>query len=103
MIVSSIVNHNGAALTFGLITAVAVLCLMVATAVSSTTPSEASAPSSSGGEALEATAADVEERVQHLLAAGVDEGRLRDAIRLAVRLGREQAETARRAGQRTGR
>jgi hypothetical protein len=33
MIVSSILNHNGAAITFGLITAAAVLCSMVATAV----------------------------------------------------------------------
>jgi hypothetical protein len=33
MIVSSVLNHNGAAITFGLITAAAVLCSMVATAV----------------------------------------------------------------------
>ncbi len=33
MIVSSILNHNGAAITFGLVTATAVLCSMVATAV----------------------------------------------------------------------
>jgi hypothetical protein len=33
MIVSSVLNHNGAAITFGLLTAAAVLCSMVATAV----------------------------------------------------------------------
>lgn len=33
MIAGSIADNNGVALTFGLVTAVAVLCLMVATAV----------------------------------------------------------------------
>ena len=33
MIVTSALNHNGAAITFGIVTAVAILCSMVATSV----------------------------------------------------------------------
>ncbi len=37
MIVTSILNHNGAAVTFGLVTAVAILCSMVAKSVATST------------------------------------------------------------------
>ncbi len=37
MIVTSILNHNGAAVTFGLVSAVAVVCAMVAKAVAADT------------------------------------------------------------------
>jgi hypothetical protein len=84
MIVTSVLNHNGAALTFGLITAVAILCLMVATAVT-------------GGAGLadaadaERLASSVEESAGELIEAGADEMAVRDLIRHAVRLGRARA------------
>lgn len=80
MIVSSIADNNGAALTAGLVTAVAVLCLIVATAVS-------------GGRVaadahLELLAGDVETRVAKVVAQGVPEDDARDLVRAAVKLGR---------------
>ncbi len=74
MIVSSIAEATGAALTFGLVTAVAVLCSIVATAVS--------------GRPDEEQAAKVEAAVQELVAAGADEGAVRRLVGEAVRLGK---------------
>jgi membrane protein implicated in regulation of membrane protease activity len=78
MIVSSIVDANGAALTFGLITAVAVACLMVATAVAggAGTPEEVD----------DARAARVEQMIGRLVADGADEGAVRELVREASRL-----------------
>lgn len=75
MIVSSIADATGAALTFGLVTAVAVLCSMVATAVA--------------GRPDEAQAARVEAGVQELVAAGADEDAVRRLVGDAVRMGRQ--------------
>jgi hypothetical protein len=76
MIASSVRDDTGAALTFGLVTATAVLCLMVATAVS-------------GGPAdVEEHAARIEQRVQRLVEEGVAEEELRALVRDSVRLGR---------------
>ncbi len=83
MIVGSIADNNGAAVTFGLLTAVAAICLMVVTSVTSRTEST---PFD------EARAEEMESRVQELIAAGADEQRVRDLVRDAVLLGR----TARR-------
>jgi hypothetical protein len=77
MIVTSALDRNGAALTFGLITAVAILCLMVATAVSPTTTDS----SDRAGEQLE-------EAMQALVQRGADERAVRDLVRQAVRFGR---------------
>ena len=74
MIVSSINDNTGAALTFGLVTAVAVLCLIVATAVA--------------GRPDEAHAARVEELVGEVVAQGADEATVRRLVGEAVRLGR---------------
>jgi hypothetical protein len=80
MIVSSILDHNGAALTFGLVTAVAVLCLMVATAVTTDRlPADA-----------EQTAAALEDAIGLLVASGADEMAVRNVARTAVHLGRQQ-------------
>jgi len=76
MIVSSIADNTGAALTFGLVTAVAVLCAIVATAVS--------------GRPDEEQAARVEAGVQELVAAGADEGAVRRLVSEAVRLGKSR-------------
>ena len=80
MIVSSIADNTGAALTAGLVTAVAVLCLIVTTAVT-------------GGRGVGVTellAAEVEERVEELLQAGADEADVRRLVHAAVNLGRAQ-------------
>ena len=81
MIVSSIADNTNAAMTFGLVTAVAVLCLMVATAVTG--------GAKVGAESHLALLSDqVEERVEGLIADGADEEAVRDLVRSAVRLGR---------------
>ncbi len=77
MIASSIADNNGAALTAGLITAVAVLCLIVATAVTG----------AQGVGVTDMLAADVEQRVDTLLANGADETEVRSLVGAAVRLG----------------
>lgn len=64
MIVSSILDANGAALTFGLITAVAAVCLIVATAV---TPAPVDR-------------ARVDELVDTLIAGGADEATVRALV-----------------------
>ena len=73
MIVSSIADNNGAALTFGSITAVAVLVLI---AVSATGPRPVS----------EADAQRLEDRIQQLVASGADEAAVRELVREARRL-----------------
>ena len=101
MIIASATNHNGAAVTFGLITAVAVLCQMVATTVTnelagapgadvsgSPTRRAAGSPAAAPGTEPEAAAAAVEEAVERLVADGANETSVRDLARLAVRLGR---------------
>lgn len=81
MIASSIADNNGAALTFGLATAVASLCLIVATAVTT--------PRATGGSAVgpEALGAEVEARVEGLVGQGCEEASVRALVRDAVRLG----------------
>ena len=81
MIVGSIAEENDAALTAGLVTAAASLCLMVATAVGGP-------PSPAPDVELERRAVDVEERVAALVAAGADEAQVRGLVRAAVHLGR---------------
>jgi ABC-type Na+ efflux pump permease subunit len=76
MIVGSIADNNAVALTFGLITAAAVACLIVATAVTDR------------GGIDDARAARVEEMAQTLIVAGADETAVRDLVREAVRQGR---------------
>ena len=81
MIGGSIADNNAVALTFGLITAVAVVCLMVATAVSgSGTPTRATAFD-------DEQAARVEQLVAGLVAQGAPEDAVRRLVGEAVRLG----------------
>lgn len=86
MIVASIADSTGAALTFGLLTTAAVVCLVVATAV---TRSPAGAGTGSGPD--ETQAALVEDLVADLVAAGADEQEVRGLVRQAVRLGRSSS------------
>ena len=80
MIASSIADNTGAALTAGLVTAVAVLCLIVATAVTG----------AHGVGVTDLLAADVEERVEGLVEAGADESQVRSLVSAAVKLGKAQ-------------
>jgi peptidoglycan/LPS O-acetylase OafA/YrhL len=77
MIVTSILDSAGGALTFGLLTAVAALGMILVTAVTN------------GGAAREddEIGEDIEERVRRLVAAGSEESDVRALIRDAMRLG----------------
>jgi hypothetical protein len=89
MIVGSVADNNDVALTFGLITAAAVLCLMVATAVSPPSPTGAAGGS---GAFDEAQAAHVERLVEGLIAGGAAESAVRELVGEAVRLGQSAAQ-----------
>jgi multisubunit Na+/H+ antiporter MnhB subunit len=82
MIAGSIADNNGAAMTAGLVTAVAILCLIVATAVTTSPPG--------AGAGAEGAAVEVEDAVEALVAGGADEAEVRELVRRAVRLGRAQ-------------
>jgi TRAP-type mannitol/chloroaromatic compound transport system permease large subunit len=87
MIVASILNANGAALTFGLLTAAAVACLMVTTAVAGPALARSLPPDDERAER-------VERIVRQLVAAGAEEPLVRALVREAVRLGRGQSVEA---------
>ena len=85
MVGGSIADNNGIAVTFGLISAVAALGLILVTSVT-TGPN---APSFDAPAAFdEDAAAAMEARIEALVAEGADEHTVRDLIRDAVRLGR---------------
>ena len=84
MVVGSIMDNNGTAVTFGIITAVAALALILTTALVAGQPADRF-----DDERAEA----VEARIQQLVADGADERAVRNLVREAVLLGR----TARRA------
>jgi hypothetical protein len=101
MIITTILHHSGAALTFGIITVIAVLCLIVATAVVADSTSvvrqvqvSADAATARLSPDAEAEAAEIEQQVAVLIADGADERRVRDLVREAVRLGRSMGPTA---------
>ncbi|MDQ1436947.1 MAG: hypothetical protein QOK43_576 [Acidimicrobiaceae bacterium] len=78
MIVGSIADNNAVAMTFGLATAVAVLCLIVVNAVSV------------GPGDPDLVAGDVQARVQRLVERGADEAEVNGLVRSAVKLGRTE-------------
>jgi hypothetical protein len=89
MIVSSITDHTGAALTFGLVSVGAVLLLIGATAaVTGRIPPDAVAPVPAGGGDAESEGAELEAAIEALVEAGADEQAVRDLVRRAVRMGR---------------
>jgi uncharacterized membrane protein YfcA len=79
MVVGSIMDNNGTAITFGIITAVAALALILTTALVSGQPADRF-----DDERAEA----VEARIVQLVADGADESAVRDLVRDAVVLGR---------------
>lgn len=83
MIVGSIADNNGVAMSFGIVTAVAVLCLMVATAVTGggRVPLDAEA---------EARAQRIEGHVADLVRGGADESEVRRLVGEAVKLGQSR-------------
>jgi ApbE superfamily uncharacterized protein (UPF0280 family) len=101
MIVTSIGGHNGAAITFGLITAVAIVCSMVSTAVAADTAHRLSGRDGAEGTEqtfpVERLAEIVEDQIQAMVSAGVDEDALRALVGESVRLGRTLESTRTRA------
>jgi hypothetical protein len=90
MIAGSIADNNGTAITFGLITAVAALGLVLVTSVSP--PGSLAKPGPRArSEVDERLAADLEERIAELVAGGVDETAVRKLVGRAVELGRRSA------------
>ena len=79
MIAASITNHIGVAITAGSLAAIAVLCLILVTAAAG--PEAFAAPPPVD----EAAAADLERRVEHLVASGADETEVRSLLRAAAR------------------
>ena len=86
MIVSSVNgNNNGWVVTFGVITAIASIALISATAATSRDRIDVFE---------EAQAERLEDKVQGLVEAGADEDAVRDLVRDALRLGRGTRRTA---------
>jgi len=82
MIVGSIADNNGVAITFGLITAAAVLCLITTSAV---------APPRRSAAVSEADAQALESEIQALVAGGADEATVRHPVRTALAIGQSRA------------
>lgn len=82
MIVLSIKENIGGAMTSGIIGAIAMLCLITGSAVWAGT---------NGGGAQEALGAELEARVAELVAAGADEAAARSVVGKAIRLGEGDA------------
>ena len=79
MILASVADANGAALTFGLLTVSAVACLIVATTVANERGNVVADVDENRGERLEGL-------INDLVAAGADETAVRNLVREAARL-----------------
>jgi hypothetical protein len=93
MILLTLLHHDGGALTFGLLGAVAVLVLMVQTSITR----GSDGPFARAVADDEGLARRVEAGVEALVASGTAEHELRGVIRDAVALGQALAEAARSA------
>jgi hypothetical protein len=90
MIAGSIADNNGTAITFGLITAVAALALVLVTSVSP--PGSLAKPGTTvTSDTDERLAADLEDRIGALVADGADEEAVRKLVGRAVEMGRRNA------------
>jgi hypothetical protein len=88
MIGGSIADHIGVAITAGVVAAIAVLCLILVTAAAGPAAFNAAPP------ADDEAAADLERRIEQLIAAGADEIELRALVRAATRFGRRARPNA---------
>jgi ABC-type Na+ efflux pump permease subunit len=89
MIAGSIADNNGVAITFGLITAAAALALVLVTQVSP--PGSLAKPGAPVPTVIdEQMAADLETRIERLVADGADESEVRKLVGRAIELGRQQ-------------
>jgi hypothetical protein len=89
MIAGSIADNNGIAITFGLVTAVAVLGLILVTTTAGAGAFAKRRSGPGGGPPLDdETATDLEGRVRALVAAGADEDEVRLLVRRALDAGR---------------
>lgn len=87
MIAGSIADSNGVAITFGLITAVAAIGLILVTSVAPPgSLRKADGATEPNRPVVEATAADVEARVEDLVAGGADELEVRQLVQRAIDL-----------------
>ena len=103
MIVGSIADNNGLAITFGLVTAAAAVGLILVTSVAGpeafgtakrgdTSPAGADDPDGrSSGASNDEAAAALEGKITDLVASGADETQVRDLVRQAVAFGRQSA------------
>jgi hypothetical protein len=92
MIAGSIADNNGMAITFGLLTAVAAVGLILVSSVAPPGSFNKARANEPPGGFDETTAADVEARIAALVAAGADEQTVRQLVQQAVRLGRSAHE-----------
>jgi hypothetical protein len=92
MIVGSVADNNGIAITFGLITAAAAVGLILVTSVAPPHAFGRRRPGTDPPPAKvdEVLAADVEGRIGSLVDAGADERTVRQLVQRAVELGRGQ-------------
>lgn len=89
MIAGSIADNNGVAITFGLTTAAAALALVLVTQVSP--PGSLAKPGTPPPVIIdEQMAADLEARIERLVAGGADETDVRKLVGRAIELGRQQ-------------
>ena len=89
MIAGSILDNNGFAITFGLITAIAALALVLVTQVSP--PGSLAKPGKPVAPVIdERLAADLESRIETLVADGANETEVRKLVGRAIELGRQQ-------------
>ena len=101
MIVGSIKDNNGFAISFGIVTAVAALCLMLVTSVA---PEGSLKRSRADAKAQAATmdpevAADLEARIEALVEAGADELEIRQLVRRAIDVGHGASADAATGGR----
>ena len=89
MIVGSIADNNGTAITFGLLTAVAALGLVLVTSVAP--PGSLAKDGAAAGHVDESLAADLEARIEALVADGADEEAVRRLVGRAVEMGRRSS------------
>ena len=88
MIAGSIADNNGTAITFGLITAVAAVGLILVTSVAPPASLRKGDQAPERPQVDEATAADVEARVEALVEAGADEIAVRQLVQRSIDLAR---------------